>query len=246
MPSLFDAFKQYINDAKPGGLLNPEVPPGGPTELAKGLLSFTPVVGDAISGYDAYQSAKQGNYGEAALNGLGLLPFVPAFGGLIGKGEKALPYSPDMLEKAKKLGFDIPAFHATDKVFDVFDPEKSSKAVAFGKGSYFESSPKAVSGWSKSTDGANVMPVMLNSKNLLPMQPLSKANAEKLSKYLGREIKEGDPVPYFSLERRGGSVSEGAKAAGFDVVEHAGPGGHGTNYVVTNPSAIRGRFDVFE
>jgi hypothetical protein len=171
---------------------------------------------------------------------------IPNMAGVIGKGEKALPYSVEMLDKLKQLGFDIPAFHATDKVFDVFDPEKASKSAAFGKGSYFESSPKAVSGWSKSTEGANVMPVMLNSKKLLPMQPLSKENAAKLSKYLGREIKEGDPVPYFSLERRAGSVSEGAKAAGFDVVEHAGPGGHGINYVVTNPSSIRGKFEVSE
>lgn len=86
MPSLFDAFKQYIGDAKPGGLLNPEVPPGGPTELAKGLLGFTPVVGDAISGYDAIQSARQGDYLGAALNGVGLLPFVPSMGGVVAKG----------------------------------------------------------------------------------------------------------------------------------------------------------------
>jgi hypothetical protein len=83
LQTLLAMAKQYAVDASPGGLLNPEVPKGGPTELAKGLLGFTPVVGDAISGYDAYQSAKQGNYGEAALNGLGLLPFVPAMGGVL-------------------------------------------------------------------------------------------------------------------------------------------------------------------
>lgn len=88
MPSLFDAFKQYISDAKPGGLLNPEVPPGGPTELAKGLLGFTPVVGDAISGYDAIQSARQGDYLGAALNGVGLLPFVPAMGAAVKPTER--------------------------------------------------------------------------------------------------------------------------------------------------------------
>ncbi len=52
-------------------------------EIAKGLLSFVPGTGDAISGYDAVQSARQGNYGDAALNGIGLLPFVPSMGGVI-------------------------------------------------------------------------------------------------------------------------------------------------------------------
>lgn len=79
---LLDAFKQYIRDASPGGLLNPEIPPGAPTEVAKGLLGFVPGIGDAISGYEAVQAARQGNYGEAGLNALGLLPFVPYLGGV--------------------------------------------------------------------------------------------------------------------------------------------------------------------
>lgn len=77
-----NALRQYVYDVQPGGLLNPEVPPGGPTELAKGLLGFTPGVGDAISGLEALRAAKEGKYGEAGLNALGLLPFVPSLGGV--------------------------------------------------------------------------------------------------------------------------------------------------------------------
>jgi hypothetical protein len=80
---LLEAFKQYVRDASPRGLLNPEVPIGGPTELAKGLLGFTPVVGDAISAYDAVQSARKGDYLGAALNGVGLLPFIPSVAGIV-------------------------------------------------------------------------------------------------------------------------------------------------------------------
>lgn len=47
------------------------------------LASATPGIGDAMSGYDTVKSAAEGNYGEAALNGVGLLPFVPAMGGVI-------------------------------------------------------------------------------------------------------------------------------------------------------------------
>lgn len=97
---------QYIGDASPGGLLNPEVPPGGPTALAKGLLGFVPGVGDAISGYDAIQSAREGNYGEAALNAVGLLPFVPSLGGMtqiIRKDVK--PVAEDIAKRINDAGF---------------------------------------------------------------------------------------------------------------------------------------------
>jgi hypothetical protein len=52
-------------------------------DRVKGGLSPLPVIGDAISGYDAYQSAKKGNYGEAALNAIGLLPLIPGLAGMI-------------------------------------------------------------------------------------------------------------------------------------------------------------------
>lgn len=161
MPSLFDAFKQYISDAKPGGLLNPEVPPGGPTELAKGLLGFTPVVGDAISGYDAIQSARQGDYLGAALNGVGLLPFVPAMGGVIKKAPRAeametarknavkmlgLPENNTAMDRAKALGFLDDAYHGTGRVFDSFNKPKGignvSNTYDSNMASFLSSNPK--------------------------------------------------------------------------------------------------------
>jgi hypothetical protein len=81
--------KKYLRDAAPGGLLNPEVPPGGPTEVAKSLLSFTPGVGDAISAYDAVQSARNGDWTGAALNGIGVLPFIPSIAGMVSPIKKS-------------------------------------------------------------------------------------------------------------------------------------------------------------
>jgi hypothetical protein len=52
----------------------------------EGLLNvnqFMPVTGDIQSGIMAGQDLSQGNYGSAALNAVGLLPFVPALGGVI-------------------------------------------------------------------------------------------------------------------------------------------------------------------
>ena len=59
--------------------------------------SFAPVTGDIQSGLLSAQDLKQGNYGSAALNGLGLLPFIPSMGGVvknIGKEVNAYPLAP--------------------------------------------------------------------------------------------------------------------------------------------------------
>ena len=49
--------------------------------IAEALLSFSPVLGDVLSAKDTAASIAEGNYGEAALNGAGLLPFIPGFAG---------------------------------------------------------------------------------------------------------------------------------------------------------------------
>jgi GNAT superfamily N-acetyltransferase len=54
----------------------------------EGLLNvnqFVPVSGDIQSGIMAGQDLAQGNYGSAALNAVGLLPFIPALGGTVAK-----------------------------------------------------------------------------------------------------------------------------------------------------------------
>lgn len=57
----------------------------GPTvaDTLLGINQFLPVTGDIQSGIMAAQDVKQGNYGSAALNSLGLLPFIPSMGGTI-------------------------------------------------------------------------------------------------------------------------------------------------------------------
>jgi hypothetical protein len=55
-----------------------------------------PITGDVMSGVDAVQSARQGDWTGAGLNALGLLPFIPAMGSI------RLPSTRD--------GFDILAY----------------------------------------------------------------------------------------------------------------------------------------
>lgn len=80
--------------------------PAQSMEAAKGMLGFTPIVGDILSGYDAIQAARQGNYGEAALNAIGLLPFVPSMAGVfVGKGSKTWNKSMnDLAQQMEKQG----------------------------------------------------------------------------------------------------------------------------------------------
>ena len=75
-----------------GGL--PELLKQGASEMyhnpiVNTAISLTPGAGDVQSGYEAVQSAKEGKWGEAGLNALGVLPFIPALGGIIaGRGAK--------------------------------------------------------------------------------------------------------------------------------------------------------------
>ena len=43
-------------------------------------IGLAPGAGDLQSAYEAVNSAREGNYGEAGLNALGVLPFIPSLG----------------------------------------------------------------------------------------------------------------------------------------------------------------------
>ena len=104
-----------------GGYASPEQA----TDVAKTALGFTPVVGDVMSGYDALQSLRQGNYGEAALNAVGLLPFVPGMTKVFHGGATRV-VSPDLTKSGSvsKIADEGPAFWVT--------PSQES-AMGFGK-----------------------------------------------------------------------------------------------------------------
>ena len=53
--------------------------------IAEAIMSITPILGDVLSAKDTAASLSEGNYGEAALNGVGLLPFVPGMAGAVKK-----------------------------------------------------------------------------------------------------------------------------------------------------------------
>jgi hypothetical protein len=57
---------------------------------------FLPVTGDVQSGILAGQDLQQGNYGSAALNAVGLLPFVPSLGGVIKEASPLRSWIPNV------------------------------------------------------------------------------------------------------------------------------------------------------
>ena len=107
-----------------GGL--PELLKQGASEMYRNpivntAISLTPGAGDVQSGYEAVQSAKEGNWGEAGLNALGVLPFVPSMG-MIGKT----------------------VWHGSPKIFDEFNlnlAKEGGSRSARGEGLYFSESP---------------------------------------------------------------------------------------------------------
>lgn len=101
------------NSASQGAEMYGSASQPAPPEVVKGVLDFTPIIGDALSAHDAWDAAKQGNYGEAALNAVGVLPGIPSLG-------KAASIAPLMMGAIKKGGG-----KGIDEVFDLAKRKKA-------------------------------------------------------------------------------------------------------------------------
>lgn len=146
--------------------------------------------------------------------------------------------------RAKEMGFDTDEvlYHGTTGDISSF---KRSKTGSVGPGIYLTDDAEDAAAFARpdrrpgeAVEGTNIMPLYIKRSDVLPMAPLSKDHAARLSKYLGRQINEGDPVPLIGLEKKGGSLAEGAEAAGFAGLEHPGRKG-AKHYVIFDPKNIR-------
>lgn len=86
MAGLGDMFNQSmasVSGQKPRN--SDRIQAGQPLNLRGAFEAATniPVVGDALSGGMALYDAAKGDYKSAGINALGVLPFVPSFGGMI-------------------------------------------------------------------------------------------------------------------------------------------------------------------
>lgn len=73
---------QFMGDAAPGGALNPELTPANMRTAAEYAAMTPNPIGDVASLGLAADDLRKGDYGSAALNSVGMLPFVPAMGGV--------------------------------------------------------------------------------------------------------------------------------------------------------------------
>ena len=81
-------------------------------------VGLSPVLGDIQAGVEAYRSAQEGDWGNAGLNAMGMLPFIPMLGKTVWHG------SPHTFEK-----------------FDLSKIGTGEGAQAYGHGLYFAESP---------------------------------------------------------------------------------------------------------
>lgn len=246
---------------------------------------------------DAASQAAQGNYGQAAISGLLDAPPVKmagmALAPLIGmvKGSKAAPMDealriaqknaakpvsegglglrPDNtpMDRAKAMGFDVPAYHATNaKDIYSFDPEIASSSSRFGPASYFSGGDKKTLDVFAKEDGL-VYPVLLPKQSIKTDSSLTKKqindifssiktkrfdNGYDASQDQKRIYDEAISNPENALDAIIGKnlffdkkeYLSGLKKAGVDVLGR-NVYGH-PEYAVINPSTVRSRFAAFD
>lgn len=104
LSELYGLLKGYAKDAMPGGSLNPEVSRQSVLDGAAIASSPVPVLGDLIGlGADVNRYMNEPEtrtMGNFALSGLGMLPFVPAMGGMI---KTPVGRIPETGEETRKL-----------------------------------------------------------------------------------------------------------------------------------------------
>lgn len=120
----------------------------------RGLLdaaTMVPVAGDALSGLLAVNDAAKGDYGSAAMNALGLLPFVSAAPLSAMKAIDKAAQMKGVTTKAGRLAKAMPGqagaivYHGSPHKFDKFDMSKigtGEGAQAYGHGLYMAEAPE--------------------------------------------------------------------------------------------------------
>lgn len=93
-------------------------------------IDFTPVVGDIKAGVETADYLRQGDYGNALLSGVGVLPFIPSFAGSIKKIYHGT--TPSIAKIIDEKGFDV-SKSADNSIWFTSDPN-IGKVAATGTG----------------------------------------------------------------------------------------------------------------
>lgn len=76
-----------------------------------------------------------------------------------------LPIENTAMQRAERLGYDLPAYHGTSKDIQEFDP-MAGEGARYGSGTWLTEEPLIANTYAGTPRGGNVMPLMVKSKNL--------------------------------------------------------------------------------
>lgn len=191
---MFGASLATVNGQKPRN--SDRIQAGQPLNLRGAFEAATniPVVGDALSGGMAMYDAANGEYGSAAMNAIGVLPFVSA--GMVkgvGKASDALknPTKHEIAhETARKNAVDMLGLPETNTAMDraramgfetetpLYRGTQSNELDHTGRNVWVTDSPAAASDYAldmgRMVEGGNVMPVyghadLIHQDNAAPL-----------------------------------------------------------------------------
>jgi len=122
------------------------------------------------------ENLREGNYGSAALQGVGVIPVV----GGAARAIRGMLKGTDRLAKAQKAGFDTDTvyYHGADADITEFrmPSRETGQTKTVGTGVFMSSSPEVASSYAKSLDDAAVYPVYINKQDFLKVRPAEKGN----------------------------------------------------------------------
>ncbi len=122
------------------------------------------------------ENLREGDYGAAALQGVGVIPVV----GGAARAIRGMLKGTDRLAKAQKAGFDTDTvyYHGADADITEFrmPSRETGQTKTVGTGVFMSSSPEVASSYAKSLDDAAVYPVYINKQEFLKVRPAEKGN----------------------------------------------------------------------
>ena len=122
------------------------------------------------------ENLREGDYGAAALQGVGVIPVV----GGAARAIRGVAKGADRLAKAQKAGFDTETvyYHGADADITEFrmPSRETGQTKTVGTGVFMSSSPEVASSYAKSLDDAAVYPVYINKQDFLKVRPAEKGN----------------------------------------------------------------------
>jgi hypothetical protein len=144
----------------------------------------------------------------------------------VAEGGLGLPASNTSMDRAKAMGFDTPAYHATNSDIKAFIP---SDVGTYGSGVYTAKHPEVAEGYFQDISNSNTLPLLINKGK--------EKQFASFSDYVGQKGKARNTFDYGKDLRNEGYNSLNVKFF---------PEGEVREYASFNPSDIRSRFAAFD